>query len=222
MADALEKAPSRSASSTSSEPSDTERQRQAEAVAAWRAAGFSMRARELFAGAKAEEVKTRDFAKRAFPRIPEGAIARLASKLSARGGSAILCGPRGTGKTTLACWLGITTALEHGGTQRYAVWPDVTDEERSRFRAEEHKASPILALRKPDFLVLDEIDSDLRTDFSANQLARLIDHRYGAFLRTVLIVNAAPDELQAVLGAAVLSRMNDTGGILHFDLEPYR
>jgi len=224
IADALPRPlapPSPGAASTSPE---AERRLRA-AVQAWRDAGWYPRHRDRLSEAASGVAPADLAAQRAlFARIPGPILTSAERALRQRGGSLILTGPRGTGKTQLACWLSLVHAVETKSdryTQAYRVWTDLPDSIRQLAR-EGTGSDQAYALRGTTLLVLDEVQEDLGTPTARGAFTRLIDYRNGHYLSTVVIANLPLDELEKTLGASAFSRMNETGVVVDCKWEAYR
>lgn len=211
--------PSAPSDGSSSEPA---RSVSGTALALWNAAAwYELHRERLLAGARSAG-SARAFFDRVPPRQLEGCL----ETLSQPGGSLVLIGPRGVGKTQLACYLGLVDAQERGTKtadymQRYRVWGNALDLARDAFAAGTG-GEALRALHHVDFLVLDEIQEDAQTDFARRALTQLVDVRYGARLRSIFIANATADELQKTLGPSAFSRLNEVGAVVDCKWEAYR
>lgn len=188
----------------------------------YRGAGFPLRHRAKIKGKGLTLAGGQEFFERVIPEKLGAAVDALAST----GGSLILFGPRGTGKTLLATWLSAQEGYraaqdgEESYILRYAVWPDLLAEEKRRFDGDSNDV--LRKAKKANLLVLDEVFEALSTDWERNQLTRLIDFRYWNCLRTVIVGNVEMDAMGELLGASAFSRLSETGPMLHCNWEPYR
>ena len=124
-------------------------------------------------------------------------------------------GPRGTGKTYLACALAndfcrlrrpamYRTVVEYFDALRDAFGAGGTEPERVR-----------RSFERPDLLVLDEVQlRDQDRAWQDSRLTELIDKRYREMKATVLLSNLTPAELNQNLGPSIQRRLNEEGGIV--------
>ena len=163
---------------------------------------------------------------RLFSRIPPEKLEAGWEALKQPGGSLILFGPRGTGKTLLATYLALKDAwldaCEGRGeyNMMYAAWPDLLAKERNRYGGDNNRE--LDRARTANLLVLDEVFEAISSDWEGRELTRIIDRRYGHRQRTILVGNACAGELLSAIGASAYSRLAETGALLNCDWEPYR
>lgn len=143
------------------------------------------------------------------------------------GGSAVMIGPRGGGKTLVACvaalnaWVvggcrdsrpGVDEALGLRGPL-YATTADLFCEQRRWFGVKEGR-EPMAIAGTAAVLVLDEIQERTGTEWEQVELTRLLDHRYRECLPTILVGNLQPSELKDCLGPSVVSRLQESGALI--------
>jgi len=126
-----------------------------------------------------------------------------------------LIGPRGCGKTQLATSL-IRMYAEAQKRARYIRTMDFFLAIRETFRHETQKSEMqvMQVYRECDLLVLDEIQERSGTEWESSLLTNLIDHRYGQKRDTLIIGNLPAQALKESLGPSIVSRMQETGGII--------
>jgi hypothetical protein len=151
----------------------------------------------------------------------EAALARLTQ----RGGSMVLCGPRGTGKTTRALWLALVSGLESGDARSFAYhpWPDLVA--LARPQPQELALAAVRAWERAataDVLVVDECQEDQATAWARERWTALVDRRYRDALRTVVVTNATAEALPDVLGDSAASRLGERGRVLPCTWPPFR
>ena len=146
------------------------------------------------------------------------ATARLGTGLLAA-----IIGPRGTGKTQLAACLGAAAVGKWGWTRDHAdrpVWPVRYTTASGMFaslRASMQMGEELAGLRtfmSPRLLVIDEIQERANTEYEARTLVQIIDHRYGHRLDTLILGNLRPEAFREQMGASVMSRMAEAGGVV--------
>ena len=131
----------------------------------------------------------------------------------ATGSPVLLTGRRGTGKTQLASVL-IRRCFEAGQVGRYTRLTELYRELRTSFGTSGDTIRVLREYRKPDLLVIDEAHDVKGTDWERVELNDLIDYRYGMVKPTLIITNAQGEELTAALSRSILSRCEESGGLV--------
>lgn len=72
------------------------------------------------------------------------------------------------------------------------------------------------------YLVLDEFSERGASEWDTSKLNNIIDHRYDAMLATVIIANVARGDVGKQVSASILSRAEETGGLVICDWPSYR
>ena len=144
-----------------------------------------------------------------------------AKSVAASGGIIALIGKRGTGKTRLAAEVLRDKAPERG---RYTTAMGLFLRIRASFSktSPESEAQIIEELARCPLLILDELQERGNTAWEDRLLTHLLDRRYGAMKPTILIANLEPSGLTNTLGDSIVSRLNETGGVLHLDGPSHR
>lgn len=140
---------------------------------------------------------------------------RLAIEYLKTGGSAIICGSVGCGKTHLA-YAAVRYQIEKLVDAEYILAFDMFNSIKRTFRDDTGKDTDRLMawLGEIPYLIIDELDKTYRKETEYVFLTSLINTRYNNCLPTVLITNASEAELIELLGASVKSRVAGTGGII--------
>lgn len=135
----------------------------------------------------------------------------------------LLHGRPGRGKSHLAAAIVRQAHELHGVHGAFVEVPALMDRLRATFSddANEQQERVMGWLERLPLLVLDDIGKDSQTNFVAGRIFRVINHRYGQLLPTVVTCN--PDEF-AALDPAVKSRLGDAtlGMVVHCDGEDHR
>ena len=155
-------------------------------------------------------------------------VDKAAAALNFAGSSVVLVGPRGTGKTQMACDLGLVMAHVCDPTQRYTTLSGLLKEEHDAGNRPpaldglNRPTSPLKKAKDVGLLVLDEIQEVAGTEWEMAQFVRLFDERYGAMKRTVLISNLTPEAMQKFVGPSIWSRITETGILVSCDWATFR
>lgn len=130
---------------------------------------------------------------------------------SARGASAILCGPTGSGKTAAAIWA-LRTVYRSGsaGPDRWNC-PSALFATASELFACVFEKRPLGRYEQADHLVIDDWGMAYETDWPLSMLDRLIDRRWCELRSTIITTNLTPDAM-AERYPRVHSRLSDSSG----------
>lgn len=118
----------------------------------------------------------------------------------------LICGDVGVGKTHLAVAI-LSTAFRKGISAAMVYIPDLLAELRKEMQDDEKKG---LAdkVRSRRFLVLDDLGAEKASEWTEQELARLINYRYENMLPTVITTNLTRKELIEKLGQRGADRLN--------------
>lgn len=144
------------------------------------------------------------------------------------GGDALflLTGDRGPGKTQMAAWWAGERVRAGQSAGRYVKCADLLGEikatwhEGGRRVGTEHDV--LRKYRRAPYLVIDEFHERGGSDWENRCLVNLLDHRYDDMLATVLIANFAESKVAEAIPASVISRAQQTGGLVVCDWRGYR
>lgn len=134
-----------------------------------------------------------------------------------------LIGPRGTGKTQMAVEL-MKTVTALGKPALFRSTAEFLMQLKVCYRDEAGvtEVDVFKAHRKPSLLVLDEFTRRFETEWENQVLFELLNQRYADLTDTVLIGNLGRVEFEAHLGASLLSRLQEGGGIVECDWHSFR
>jgi len=135
-----------------------------------------------------------------------------------------LLGPRGTGKTQMACDL-IWFVCDLGGMGgRYATAMDIFLDVRSTYHGSGRRTEQTVLsdFWLPDLLVIDEVHERGETAWEDRLLTHLVDARYRDKRDTILVGNQTVHEFKAAMGSSIISRMVETGGLWVCDWDSFR
>ena len=142
----------------------------------------------------------------------------------------LLTGPRGTGKTQMATCLGRLYSLELA-CSRYMRVADLYMIIKATFNNEGSESQIIDELsgrvrwdsdNLPRLLVLDEMHDRGGSEWEDRVLNQIVDARYGAKLDTILITNDRGAALKDKIGPSIISRADETGGIIECAWDSFR
>jgi DNA replication protein DnaC len=124
----------------------------------------------------------------------------------ARGGSLLLAGPTGTGKTHQA-YGAIRSLLSAGVRLRWHATTAADLYANQRPRPGHDAERDLQALMRCPLLVLDDIGAAKASEWTEELTYRLINHRYEHLLPTLLTTNLPIRDLRAGLGDRITSRL---------------
>lgn len=151
-----------------------------------------------------------------------GALGEAARLCARKGAVVALLGPRGTGKTQIAAEL-LRAAVADRRSVRYGTAVELFLDVRAAMGARNRtEADAVADWCRPSLLVIDELQERKGTGFEAGLLAAVVDRRYGALRDTVLVANADRAGFEALAGDGIVSRLNETGGIIRCDWPSFR
>jgi DNA replication protein DnaC len=129
------------------------------------------------------------------------------------GGITALVGGRGTGKTRMAA----EVCREFASSDpTYTTAMELFLRIRSTYDrdSKESEKSVIEDLADASILVIDEVQERGNSEWEDRLLTHIIDRRYGNERPTILIANLTKKELAGSLGASIVSRLQETGGVI--------
>lgn len=134
-----------------------------------------------------------------------------------------ITGTQGTGKTQFGAAM-IVEACRLGRRSKYACAMDFFIALKGSFDdgSKATEASVLNTFIKPKLLVLDEMDERSESAWENRLLFHMLNQRYNAMLDTLLLSRRTKTEFIASLGASIQSRIQETGGAIHFDWPSYR
>lgn len=138
----------------------------------------------------------------------------------------VLSGDRGRGKTQIAVWWGAQRTLHGKSPGRYSTTSSLIGDIKATWngggRNRCTEADLIKRYEKTPYLVLDEFHERGASDWEAQILLDLIDHRYYAMKCTVIICSCKAEMLPKVINSSITDRANETGGLIECDWKSYR
>ena len=139
------------------------------------------------------------------------------------GRSLVLCGGMGTGKTMLACAVGLRAALHFAKTVRYTTAYRLTQDIKDTYGTGRKEADAAAAFTQPDLLIIDEVGVQFGSAAEAVLLFAVLNNRYENLRPSIIISNVTPAELGQYLGDRVVDRLRENdGGVLVFNWESWR
>ena len=136
------------------------------------------------------------------------------------GGSAVIYGSNGVGKTHLA-YAACEYQARKGKIAKYILAFDFFNEIRKSFS--DGSADKVVGKYAGyDLLVIDEIDKTQGTPTEFVYMYSLINKRYNYMKPTILITNARPEEFSAIIGQSALDRVASDGKVIDLTGDNYR
>jgi DNA replication protein DnaC len=131
----------------------------------------------------------------------------------------VLAGPRGRGKTALACML-----LGHrcwmGEQFKYTTGMDLLQHIKDGFDKPSTNVKAVYA--KTPTLVIDEFHRCDPSDWAHRTIESIIDDRYRNKRDTILITNDKPEQFVRQAGESIASRVKECGEVLVLSGRDYR
>lgn len=147
------------------------------------------------------------------------------AEAQSRGGNVLLQGHVGTGKTYLACAIGLAL-MARGHSVLFATEDEILVTIRSTYHhnAEYREEDILQEYSSADLLIIDDCGRAIgQPDKRAHMLFRVIDRRYRELKPTVLTSNLSLDRLEEHLGYASWDRLTDANCmVVQFNWQSYR
>lgn len=140
------------------------------------------------------------------------------------GGTVALIGSRrGTGKTQIGVEL-MKDAVVQLRPAFFTTAVEFFMRIKETYRKDSHQseADVIACLCTPFLLVIDEIGKRGGSEWENTLLFELINRRYNACKSTVVIDNRTLKDFSETIGPSIVSRMNESGGIIECEWESFR
>ena len=141
------------------------------------------------------------------------------------GRGAIFVGRPGTGKTHLACGIGLhVMEANHARVLFMTVQRAIRSIKDTWTKgAAKSESEAIATLVEPDLLILDEVGVQFGSDFEKNTLFDVLNERYELRKPTIFLSNLTKQELGNFLGERVMDRLREDGGrVIPFNWESHR
>lgn len=138
----------------------------------------------------------------------------------------LLVGARGPGKTQMATWWALERARAGKAIGYYRKTADLITEIKTTWsdggKFVDTEQDILKKYRRAAYLVLDEFHEKGSSDWEARTLINILDHRYDNMLATVIIANLTPEEVKQQINPSIVSRAEETGGLVVCDWPSYR
>jgi DNA replication protein DnaC len=130
----------------------------------------------------------------------------------------VMAGSKGWGKTHLACCI-VNKRVERNESAKFIGFPALLDELKSGFDDNSYQET-LTFYQGVELLILDDLGAQRETEWSEEQLYKIIDHRYANNLKTVITTNVQRSQIDS----RVVDRMEDSQSAAVFmeNLPSYR
>lgn len=152
----------------------------------------------------------------------DGASEERVALARAMRGSLLLYGPFGTGKTGLAVATLRALIRLNGADALFTTVPVLLDTirrgyDRGRERDEDEGPDLLERVKESPYLVLDDLGAERVTDWVAERLFVIVNHRHDHELLTIFTSNLSPDQLGAHIGERTMWRIVEMCEIVKLD-----
>lgn len=139
------------------------------------------------------------------------------------GGSLLMSGKPGTGKTHLACGIGLEV-MQHGKSVLFTTVMRAFRRVRDSWdKKGETESAAIDALVFPDLLILDEVGVQAGSEWEKALMFDVLNERYEKSKPTIFLSNLPKAEIMAYLGERIFDRLREDGSeFVVFGWESYR
>ena len=141
-----------------------------------------------------------------------------------RGGSLVLTGGPGTGKTHLACAVAGFVAREFLAAPWFGTVTQLLRHIKDTYRRDSDRSeqSAIDDLVSPDLLIVDEVGVQTGSDHEKMLIFEVLNERYQNLRPTILISNLNSTDLEAYIGQRIMDRFRECGSVVAFDWQSHR
>lgn len=180
-----------------------------------------------------ETLKEKGYPKRHRLRLREGLVgpgaekaAELLPRVLAGDCLILLVGARGPGKTQMATWWASERIKAGEKPGFYRKTADLITEIKTTWadggKSVDTENDVLKKYRGAAYLVLDEFHEKGSSDWESRTLINILDHRYDSMLATVIIANMDEAQVREQINPSIVSRAEETGGLVVCDWPSYR
>ena len=140
----------------------------------------------------------------------------VAPDLEGKCGTFAIIGDRGRGKTVMATWLADQRRRRYKNPGTYVRSHDLFATIRRAWhpQSKEDEWTVLERYRTTPLLVIDEFQERSESAWENRTLVNILDHRHASILPTILIANLTAKAFGDSVGASLVDRIAQTGGIV--------
>lgn len=129
------------------------------------------------------------------------------------GRCAIFMGKPGTGKTHIACAIGLRAMHRYGRTVMFTTVSKMARKVREckSFGSDMSESEAIRLFTTPDLLILDEVGLQSGTDAEARTIFDILNDRHEAYMPTIFLTNLDEQGMRLALGERLFDRLREDG-----------
>lgn len=136
-----------------------------------------------------------------------------------------LVGTTGTGKTHLACAIGLYLIRFYQKRPYFITLAELLRQVKETYskKSEKTESEVLSSLVKPDLLLIDEVESRFGSESEKSIFFEIFNKRYEALKPTILISNLSPRDFENFIGQRIFGRLiENEGEVIYFNEQSKR